>query len=112
MSNQRWICTRCIQEVIDKRCGCTTSPSPWMPVGENDVECSLKSLRGMKCYREGWRFNYDTPRKYDDRGNEPSEQFYARHKAKDDACPYPEGSFERSEWMSGWIDCNMGTGRE
>ena len=33
-SNDKWSCRRCKQEVnmIEKTCGCTTSPSPWEPI--------------------------------------------------------------------------------
>jgi hypothetical protein len=26
-----WFCRRCQSDVIDKKCNCTTSPSPWEP---------------------------------------------------------------------------------
>ncbi len=73
-------------------------------------------------YREGWYFRRNeldnNGTKVSDGGiiwnfNETEEQFQERHRRKDkEAEKYPKNSFEQNEWYSGWIDCDMGTGRE
>lgn len=34
---KKWFCKRCESDVEDKKCDCTTSPSPWVP---NTSKCS------------------------------------------------------------------------
>ena len=41
MSEQtKWFCIRCHAFVKDKKCNCTTSPSPWWPIQTTGMELS------------------------------------------------------------------------
>lgn len=78
-------------------------------MSDEDAVAIVKATFGMKCYREGWQFRYQNDV---NTITETEEAFHARHAQKDKANPYPKGSFGHSEWWNGWIDCDMGKGRE
>ncbi len=57
----KWYCIRCEQDVDYEafRCGCTESPSPWIP----KVEISFEKVEVKASSRklEGWTVEYDEP---------------------------------------------------
>jgi hypothetical protein len=52
MNNQQWKCKRCCEmvDMVNFRCGCAVSPSPWEPVAYGDITNTFGKIHPWEVY--------------------------------------------------------------